>query len=510
MIPIRFGIAATDEHYHVPLLLSPYGYSHLPRKLTDPMRNTIRFIRKGRMVELADVEPTAMLLDYLREIEGAKGTKEGCREGDCGACTVALGRLRDGRLAYEPVNACIQLLGQVDGCEVVTVEDLAGEDGTLHPVQAAMVEHHGSQCGFCTPGFVMSLFTLYQQLEGPVTRDQVNDWIAGNLCRCTGYRPIVDAAIAACAEAAPRPASRIARRRHGRRSCRSSPTPTTSSSATTTASSPRRPRVDGLAALYERHPDATIVAGATDVGLWITKQLRDLPQDHPSSAGSRGFDHIADTGYELMIGAGATYAQAEPHLRGDRPRPRRAAAPPRLEAGARHRHGRRQHRQRLADRRHAAGADRARRDARAAQGQAGALDADRGLLHRLRQAGPRAGRTRHRHPRAEARAEPDLPLLQGLQALRPGHLLGDGRLPLHRRPRTGRSREARIAYGGMAATPKRATRRRSGADRRAAPRLARLGAGLRRASRGFHAARRSPRQRRATAPRRRTPCSARR
>ncbi len=276
------------------------------------MRNTIRFIRKGRMVELSGVEPTAMLLDHLRETEGAKGTKEGCREGDCGACTVAIGRLRDGRLAYEPVNACIQLVGQVDGCEVVTVEDLAAEDGTLHPVQAAMVEHHGSQCGFCTPGFVMSLFTLYHNTKGQVTRDQVNDWIAGNLCRCTGYRPIVDAAMTACAKS-----------RRDKFAIRAGDTAGLLSFLADTddvfvgdedrfIAAPAS--VDGLAALYEQHPDATIVSGATDVGLWVTKQMRDLRKIILTTR-ARGFDHIADTGYELMIGAGATYAQAEPHLK---------------------------------------------------------------------------------------------------------------------------------------------------------------------------------------------------
>ena len=125
------------------------------------MRDTIRFVRHNRLVELSDVRPTQTLLEYLRETEGATGTKEGCGEGDCGACTVAVGRLCDGKLTYLPVNTCIQLLGQVDGCEVVTVEDLAGPDGSLHPVQAALVEHHGSQCGFCTPGFVMALFAMY-------------------------------------------------------------------------------------------------------------------------------------------------------------------------------------------------------------------------------------------------------------------------------------------------------------------------------------------------------------
>ncbi len=156
----------------------------------------IRFLRRGQIVEFGDVAPTQTVLDYLRLEEKSKGTKEGCNEGDCGACTVALGSLKGGRIVYEPVNACILLMGQLHGKELVTVDDLA-DAGKLHPVQQAMVDHHGSQCGFCTPGFVMALFTLYHAGEKP-TRQQIVDHIAGNLCRCTGYRPIVDAAKEAC------------------------------------------------------------------------------------------------------------------------------------------------------------------------------------------------------------------------------------------------------------------------------------------------------------------------
>jgi xanthine dehydrogenase small subunit len=125
-------------------------------------RDSIRFLRRGKIVELRDVPPMRTVLDYLRLEERSRGTKEGCNEGDCGACTVAIGSLRDGRLVYEPVNACILLLGQLDGKELVSVDDLS-TDGHLHPVQQALVDTHGSQCGFCTPGFVMSLFTLYQK-----------------------------------------------------------------------------------------------------------------------------------------------------------------------------------------------------------------------------------------------------------------------------------------------------------------------------------------------------------
>jgi xanthine dehydrogenase small subunit len=275
------------------------------------MRPTIRFIRRGRLVELVDVPPTMLLLDYLRENEGSTGTKEGCGEGDCGACTVALGRLRNGRLVYEPVNACIQLLGQVDGTEVVTVEDLVQSGGTLHPVQVAMVEHHASQCGFCTPGFVMALFALYQSTKGSVTRGEVNDAIAGNLCRCTGYRPIVDAALAACAEPRKDRFQTGINDMTGVLSFLSDGEDVYVGNDDHFFAAPGS--LDSLAALYEKHPDATIVAGATDVGLWITKQLRELPKIiHVGKVA--GFDKIEDTGHEIVIGAGATYAQAEPLL----------------------------------------------------------------------------------------------------------------------------------------------------------------------------------------------------
>jgi xanthine dehydrogenase small subunit len=275
------------------------------------MRNSIRFLRRGRLVELCDVDPTMVLLDYLREVDRAPGTKEGCGEGDCGACTVALGRLHDGELVYEPINACIHLLGMVDGAEVVTVEDLVGDDGRLHPVQAAIVARNGSQCGFCTPGFVMSIFTLYHATERAVTRNQVNDWIAGNLCRCTGYRPIVEAAIDACAGLRQDKFYKHAQDTAGLLAFLADDEDVFVGGEERFFAAPAR--LDSLAELYEAHPDATIVAGATDVGLWVTKQLRELPKIiHVGRV--RGFDRIEDTGYELLIGGGATYTQAEPWL----------------------------------------------------------------------------------------------------------------------------------------------------------------------------------------------------
>ncbi|HEY8567128.1 MAG TPA: xanthine dehydrogenase small subunit [Beijerinckiaceae bacterium] len=270
------------------------------------MRDAIRFVRRGKAQEVTGFAPGAMLLDYLRLVERSTGTKEGCAEGDCGACTVVLGRMKDGRLVYEPVNACILLLGQVDGAEVITVEDLAA-DGALHPVQAAMVEHHGSQCGFCTPGIVMSLFALHHADGELVTRAAVTDALAGNLCRCTGYRPIVDAALASCATLAADPFA--ARRGETIRQLEglSDGEDLMIGEGERFFAAPASE--DALAALYAAHPSATLVAGCTDVGLWITKGLFALDQIIWLGRVA-GLDQLADEGDALAIGATVTHADA--------------------------------------------------------------------------------------------------------------------------------------------------------------------------------------------------------
>ncbi|MBN2761315.1 MAG: xanthine dehydrogenase small subunit, partial [Rhodobacteraceae bacterium] len=158
-------------------------------------RTHIRFLLNDREVTLHGVGATDTLLDHLRLDQRLRGTKEGCAEGDCGACTVLVGRVEGGALRYQPVNACIRFLASCDGCHVVTVEHLRGADGGLHPVQRAMVEHHGSQCGFCTPGFVMALYALWMETPHP-SEAEIERALQGNLCRCTGYAPIIRAALA--------------------------------------------------------------------------------------------------------------------------------------------------------------------------------------------------------------------------------------------------------------------------------------------------------------------------
>jgi xanthine dehydrogenase small subunit len=274
------------------------------------MRGEIQFLRRGKTVKLA-MSPTLTLLDYLRLIERATGTKEGCAEGDCGACTIVLRRLRGERLVYEPVNACILFAAQADGAEVITVEDLTRDD-TLHPVQQAMVDQHGSQCGFCTPGFVMALFALYHRADGkPVDRQRVNDWIAGNLCRCTGYRPIVDAALSACS--APANDWFSTEEPGVRRALTALKDDQDVFVGTKERFFAAPATLSSLAKLYYANPDATLVGGSTDVGLWVTKQLRDLPKVIWLGR-VKGLDEIEDRQDAVSFGAMVTHTEAMPYL----------------------------------------------------------------------------------------------------------------------------------------------------------------------------------------------------
>ncbi len=274
------------------------------------MRQHVQFLRGGLTVTVEGFDPATTLLDYIRLAERSTGTKEGCAEGDCGACTVVVGRRAGDGVAYTPVNSCIRLLGQIDGCELVTVEDLSTRSGGLHPVQAAMVEHHGSQCGFCTPGFVMSLFALYHA-GGEPDRVAVNQWLAGNLCRCTGYRPIVDAALAACSgprndafvAQSVRTAASLADLDDGRDVFVGTADRFFAAPAT----------VESLASIYEANPDALLVAGATDVGLWITKGLQ-RPAKIIHLGRVAGLDALIEGDTALTIGAACTYAQGEAAL----------------------------------------------------------------------------------------------------------------------------------------------------------------------------------------------------
>ncbi|WP_297516125.1 xanthine dehydrogenase small subunit [uncultured Caulobacter sp.] len=264
------------------------------------MGDTIRFLLDGEVHEARGANPTTTLLEHLRGPLRRTGTKEGCAEGDCGSCTVLVGEADGDGVAWRAVNSCIQFLPMLHGKALVTVESLA-KAGAPHPVQRALVERHGSQCGFCTPGIVMSLYGRAVRAKGAEAPPA--EVLAGNLCRCTGYGPILEVAKGVAAETPPDvDLARVADETmltlsfedeiHG---------------VTRQWFAPRT--VDELAQTYLDHPDATIVAGATDVGLWVTKQRRPLPT-LISLAEVAELKRLEDVGEALSIGAGVRYVDA--------------------------------------------------------------------------------------------------------------------------------------------------------------------------------------------------------
>ena len=274
----------------------------------------LRFIRRGEIVTLPNVPPTRTLLEVLREDLHCTGTKEGCNEGDCGACTVVVGEAVNGKLQTKAVNSCIKMAHSLDGKALWTVEDIAADDGCLHPAQEAMVQCHGSQCGFCTPGFVMSLFGLYQQhahAGQPITRADAQHALSGNLCRCTGYRPILDAAqtmlgLPAVPVDEAKTLSKLkllAQTPRGLEADLAYKSPTT---------------LQGLLAARAQHPQAQIVSGCTDVGLWVNKMHMDFPQvlDVTQVAELRRVEQYP---HHIAIGAAVTLTDAFAALVADRP-----------------------------------------------------------------------------------------------------------------------------------------------------------------------------------------------
>ncbi|BES69440.1 xanthine dehydrogenase small subunit [Marinobacter nanhaiticus D15-8W] len=296
----------------------------------------IEFFLNGSPQKLDQIDPNLSILEWLRTKMRLTGTKEGCASGDCGACTVSIGVL-DGeatRLRYESVNGCIALIGGLHGKHLVTVDALRRED-PVHPVQKAMIECHGAQCGFCTPGFVMSLFTLYTEryadpglLKRPPSDAEILEALAGNLCRCTGYRPIIEAGRKACVESwSPNDAGAPL---SGPQSHRAGPDwlqhpdmlaalKTVNDQASELHVSDRRcdaPRsLDALRSLKSDFPEARLIAGGTDLALEITQQLKDL--DHLIQLDRIDELHRHDIrDGALYLGAGMTYRQLNQVLPG--------------------------------------------------------------------------------------------------------------------------------------------------------------------------------------------------
>lgn len=310
--------------------------------------DAVRFLLDGKVIEVRDADPTRTVLQFLREDLRRTGTKEGCAEGDCGACTVAVAEPDpdgDG-LRVRAVNSCIRFLPTLDGKELITVESLRAADGRLHPVQQAMVDCHGSQCGFCTPGFVMSMFALYKNAAAPGRRE-IDDALAGNLCRCTGYAPIVRAAETMYALGAAEAAEGWLRAPHG-----STRGKDDEKAHAERLHSIRRSgtlalewgdhkyfaptSLDDLARIVEAHPDATLLAGGTDVALWVTKDLRELPVViYTGRVAELG--HVTVTEKGIDIGAAVSLTDAMPPILAEYPELEelllRFASPPIRNAG---------------------------------------------------------------------------------------------------------------------------------------------------------------------------------
>ena len=265
----------------------------------------VRFLLNGKPASEDGAPPTMTVLDWLRTRARLTGTKEGCAEGDCGACTIVLGRRVEGSVQYRAVNSCLMMLPQIDNCAVLTVEGLAAADGALHPVQRAMVDTDATQCGFCTPGFVMAMFAFHHGGE-PADDSVIHDALAGNLCRCTGYRSIVEA----CRRVAPGPADRFVAEAAATAEALSALPPCPDYRAGAQAFLMPRSR-DALFDAMAQSPDAILLAGGTDLGLRVSKDREALPAVI-STAAVEELRRIASGDDAIEIGGAVTYTEALP------------------------------------------------------------------------------------------------------------------------------------------------------------------------------------------------------
>jgi xanthine dehydrogenase small subunit len=271
------------------------------------VRNYLTFILNGQIQTVADIAGDMTLLTWLRREQRLTGSKEGCAEGDCGACTVVVARLDNkGHMTWRPVNACILFMGMLEGSAVTTVEGISGPDGELHPCQQAIVDFHGSQCGFCTPGFVMSLYAAWCNRTG-LTASQIDDTLAGNLCRCTGYRPIVDAGLSLAGMN--QPAWETKRQRAEKTLLKNIQHDEMVEISDGKKAFTTPQKQTDFASIYAKDPAATIVSGATDIGLWVTKQHRQLSRMLWTGRVD-GFDAVEDTKTDLILRPAVTHQVA--------------------------------------------------------------------------------------------------------------------------------------------------------------------------------------------------------
>jgi len=234
--------------------------------------NIIKFVYGNQIIQLHNPDPNETILNYVRTKLKKTGTKEGCAEGGCGACTIVLGELKKRKIIYKAINACIAFVPILNGKQLILVEDLVSIDGSLHPVQNAMVKYHGSQCGFCTPGFVMSLFAMYKNY--PFYKDNIiKDSISGNLCRCTGYRPIIDAA---------KSLNKISKADFFKKNQKLTISLLKKIKKQNIAISNKNKKyfapqnINELKKILNKYPNSKLLSGGTDVSLIVTKERKDL------------------------------------------------------------------------------------------------------------------------------------------------------------------------------------------------------------------------------------------
>ena len=396
----------------------------------------VQFLLNGKPCSEDSAPPSMTVLDWLRTRARLTGTKEGCAEGDCGACTIVLGREVDGSLQFQAVNSCLMMLPQIDNRAVFTVEGLAAADGALHPVQQAMIDTDATQCGFCTPGFVMAMFAFHHGGE-PAESATMHEALAGNLCRCTGYRSIVEA----CRRVAQGPADRFVAEAPVLAETLSSVPPCTDyHCGTQTFLMPRS--LDALFAAMEQHPKAILLAGGTDLGLRVSKDREALPAVIGLQA-VKDLRHVTTGADAIEFGGAVTYSEVLPHL--DQSFPSFGALVRRI--------GSRQIRNlgTIAGNLATASPIGDSIPCLIALGASVRLTSRTGdrvlpggvLHHRLPQDRTRRGRDHCRRPHSLPCAGPEVLRVQIVQAFRPGHLDRHRRLP----PRTRRRQGERIAGG---------------------------------------------------------------
>jgi len=272
--------------------------------------NTIKFVYQNRIIEISNPDPNETLLNYIRTKLKKTGTKEGCAEGGCGACTVVFGELKNSDINYTTVNSCITFLPTLEGKQLILVEDLVSKDNTLHPVQEAMVKYHGSQCGFCTPGFVMSLFSMfknYSKFKG----NEIKDCIAGNLCRCTGYKPIIKAAKSL------RTKNKIDHFTKNKKKTVTLLKKIGNKSIVIYNKNKKyfAPRyVTELKKILKKNPDSKLLSGGTDLSLVVTKNRKDIESIIYMNS-IKELNYIKDNNKYIEVGAATSLSNFELYIK---------------------------------------------------------------------------------------------------------------------------------------------------------------------------------------------------